>query len=545
MHRAAALAAGAAHVAKRRSKGTAAERHLDLAGIAADDRRPTQAVTASAAGLHLQAFLLRLRTKIWFAPALLYVLTAALTARFSVADGYDGVGFVQAMQRLDLTRFAPQPPGYPLFVLLARLVHACGVPAAAALSLVSAALLGSGIGAAAAAVQRRVGGVAGGLVAVLLSLSPLCYALGLSTLSDGAGLGVLLLALAVLARGGRAAAFCGGALVGVALGIRPTYAPLAVLLVPFVGWHGGWQVAARACVSALAVVAAWLVPFALLIGPRMLWSLCLAHATGHVTDFGGAITAELKLGQPTPQALPTLPLLPLLRGLGESALGPLWPLGAGLLALALGLRPPRTWETAARRLGASLLVGLGGYGLFALIALPVRGHTRHLLPAAAALLVLFALAFSAALTGATGRRRLLVPGLGALLIGGLAVTTARTLQAFRQPSPGVALAQYVTAHYPPGTLLYGARAARYLDLYWGIGSARPTRHFGDVIAEAERLDHLPAEVLCTSEVQASVASQKLLRPLARFCYAPALPQGLRLDPYPDGCVELRSYRFRP
>lgn len=470
-----------------------------------------------------------------FAPAALYLFTAALCARQVVADGYDGVGFVLAMQRLDLARFAPQPPGYPLMVLLGRLVQACGVPAAAALSVVNAALLGAGIGAIADALRRKAGAAVGLVAAVLLSLSPLCYALGVATLSDGAGLGVLLLAVAGLLRSSRAAAWWGGVLIGAALGIRPTYAPLAALLLLLVGRLMGVSALVRASLGTLAAVSAWLIPFALHVGPRTLWSLCLMHATGHLLDFGGAVTADPS---------PGLPVVPLLRGLLESALGPGWPLAIALLLLLLALAPPRSLAPPVRRLAAALMWGLGGYCLFALFALPVRGHARHLLPAVVALQVLLSLIIGSALT-AVGRRRLLLLCASGLLACGLAVTSARTIWAFRQPSPGVALAQYVVGHHPKGTLLYGARAARYLDLYWGSGSARPTLHFGNVIADAERLDRLPTEVLCTSEVKASAGAQALLRPLARFCYHPLLPKGLRLDPYADDCVELRAYRFRP
>ena len=60
-----------------------------------------------------------------------------------------------------------------------------------------------------------------------------------------------------------------------------------------------------------------------------------------------------------------------------------------------------------------------------------------------------------------------------------------------------------------------------------------------------KLGGLPAEVLVTSEVLASAASRARLRTVARFCYDPRLPAGLRFDPYADGCVELRAYRFLP
>ncbi len=467
---------------------------------------------------------------------MLYLITSVVAARRTVADGYDGVGFVLALQRLDLARFQPQPPGYPLFVGLGRLVQALGVPPGAALAVVSALLLGLGIGALAAAVKRWAGPVAGWLSAALLTLSPLSYALGVATLSDGAGLGGLLLSIYVWGRGGASAHLLGGALLGAALGIRPTYAPLAALLLGGLGVHSGRRAFLRASLSAAGAVLGWLVPFALIVGPRPLWSVVTAHFYGHFTDFGGAVTAD---------RTPGLPVVALVRGLGQAALGPAWPLGLLLLLGALWSGPPRSWPAPARRLVATLLGGLVVYLVLALVALPVRGHARHLLPAVAMLLVVLAVSLGSALAIARPRPRAAVQLGCGLLLGWLAVSSARTICSFRAPTPGAALAQYVAASYPRGTLLYGGRAARYLDLYWGSGSARPTLHFGDVLTEAARLDRLPAEVLITSEVLASAASRALLRTVARFCYDPQLPAGLRLDPYADGCVELRAYRFIP
>ncbi len=470
----------------------------------------------------------------WLTPAALYLVTVVVTARWTVADGYDGVGFVQALQQLDLAHFQPQPPGYPLFVALGRLVKFFGVPPAVALSVVSAILLGTGISAVTDIVWKREGRLAGIFCAALLTLAPLSYALGIATLSDGAGLGVLLLAIGVLTRGERTTYYYGGALIGVALGIRPTYVPLAALLFLGVALQGR-----RALVSTglatLGTTLGWLGPFALIVGPQTLWRVCRDHVLGHFTDFGGAVTAS---------ATPGLPLGAFLRGLAESALGPVWPLGALLLLTALFVGPPRVLQPATRRLLGFLLVGLVVYGVWILIALPVRGHARHLLPEVIAVLVLFVVLIASALRTATPYlRRALQLGCMFLVIG-LAATSAQAIWAFRRPTPGVALAQYVVTHYPRGTLLCGARAARFLDLHWGRGSAHPTTQFGNVIAEAERLDRLPTEVLLTSEVLGSAGAIAALRPIGQFCYDDQLPWVLRFDTYPSGCVVLSAHRFR-
>ena len=61
---------------------------------------------------------------------------------------WDAVGFVAAVTRFDLARFAPHAPGYPVYVLAARLAHlvardpvrACGLASALGGALVVAAL---------------------------------------------------------------------------------------------------------------------------------------------------------------------------------------------------------------------------------------------------------------------------------------------------------------------------------------------------------------------------------------------------------------------
>ena len=230
-----------------------------------------------------------------------------------------------------------------------------------------------------------------------------------------------------------------------------------------------------------------------------------------------------------------------------ATLGPLWLLGLGLGGLALFVHPPRRWRRAARRAGRTLLlVGLGA-ALWAFAALPVRGHGRHLLPAALALALALGLAVDQAL-GATLRpapRRALLVGV-VLLVAGLGLTSARTVRAFRtHPDPGAALGAYAAQSTSLSSFLYGARAARHLDLHRGSGAARPALFLGEVLSDLGRLDRLPGEVLVTSEVRASARSQAALRPLARFCYDGSVPRLLRWDLYEGGCVTLSAYRVNP
>ncbi|MFO0577332.1 MAG: hypothetical protein U1A78_25275 [Polyangia bacterium] len=480
----------------------------------------------------------------WLLGLLLYLATLALCARAVTADGYDGVGFGLAVTDYDLSRWQPHPPGAPLYIAWARLVHALGARVEVALAAVSALLLGLGLGALVAALRRLPGGSGsrtGALAFSLAALGPLAWALAVATLSDGAGAGALLLAGAAvlrLASRGTRGLGAGGALLGLALAVRPQAAPVVALLLVSLLPGLGLRAALALCLGTGLGALLWLVPYALWLGPQRLGLLVHAHARGHFTDFGGGLAVD-----PHPIERGAA----LLGGLLEATLGPLWLLGLGLGGLALFVHPPRRWPLAARRAGRTLLlVGLGA-ALWAFAVLPVRGHGRHLLPAALALALALGLAVDQAL-GATLRpapRRALLVGV-VLLVAGLGLTSARTVRAFRtHPDPGAALGAYAAQSTASTSLVYGARAARHLDLHRGSGTARPALFLGEVLSDLSRLDRLPAEVLVTSEVRASARSQAALRPLARFCYDSSVPRLLRWDLYEGGCVTLSAYRVNP
>ena len=465
------------------------------------------------------------------APLILYVCAVVICASRTRADGYDGIGFVLSLSQFDLTRFQPQPPGYPLFVALGRLLHRCGLSAGVSLALINAMLWGGGISALAATLERIAGRIAGRLCLALLTLAPLPFALGIATLSDGAGLGALLCAVALFTRPNRLAPIVGGIGLGLSLGLRPNYAPLALCILILFAIGRGLRSALRAALAALIATLAWLIPFACLVGPRTLWQTSRAHLIGHVQVYGESIATD---------SSPLSRLRELLRALGEATFGPLWPLLLPLLVVALWRFPKMRSE--ARRLLTYLATILAVYIAWVLIILPVHG--RHLLPAVAILACAVAVVLGEAAHAFRDRRvlrALSLCGIGLLTI--LGASTARAIWLLRQPSPGMALADHVAAHHPRGTLLYGATAARQLDLRWGSGSAHQTLYFGDVIVEAERMNRLPDVVLLTSEVRAT--PERRIESLARFCYDARLPLPLRFEKYPGGCVELRSYRFRP
>lgn len=491
--------------------------------------------------------------------AALYLGMLFVCQKGHIADGYDGIGFVLAVHDFDLSRYQPQPPGYPLFVAMGRALSYFGLRPALALAITNALLLSVGLGALGGLIRAVSGGLAGWIFLLLVPSAPLVCGLGMATLSDGAGVGLALLATAL--SGWRRHSAIVGVIAGLAVGMRPPILPLLVLLLlPLytaalreraIGWAG---------VGALfgaffATVLLWLVPLAYCVGPRVLIGLTLSHAQGHFADFGGSALAE---------TAPLVRLFGLVRGLGEGMFGRCgWLLLPGGLLCCFSLARQARFSLAdaslaegrLRQLLHGLFGAFWGYALWAFFALPVASHGRHLLPLVVLLGALLALALP---------RYAFLPGFRAallLLLTLLAGANLSAAHAFRKtPPPGAALAAYIldraerTGTWPR---LYGARAARYLDLELGSGSARPAVYLGEVLADLERADRLPAEVLVTSEVLASPRSRPRLLPLARFCYPDKVLPVLRFDRAPQrgpafagnthfgDCVELFSYRVGP
>lgn len=497
----------------------------------------------------------RLGVQIWAVLSALYVglLIWATRGQSHFADGYDGIGFVLAVQDFDLSRFQPHPPGFPLLVLFSRWLHAIpGVAPALAVALCSALLLPLGLAAMSIMLALTSGRFAAWLFALLAGPHVLVWGMGTATLSDGAGLGLTLAALCSAAGAlwaGRAwLAWVSGCLAGCALGVRPQAVVLLALgLITLLAYVVSqrralgrplWVFGA----SAGFITLAWLLPLASLVGPGRLVQLCLQHARGHFTDFGGR--ALRTAHEPGFTVSRLLELLHTLAG----ALGPLLFLG---LVLA-GLWLLRHRLVVSRRVyvpSALVLAITASYLAYALLAVRVIGDGRHLLPlpigVAAALAPLLALA-------AQGRVHRTL-GVLTLCVG--ALVNARAVFAFRHsPTEG---AQLAAALADCGTPVYGARAARYVDLRCGSGTAQPAIYLGEVLSDIERRSNPPREVFVTSEVIASASSQQRLRLQGRFCRATDVPSILRFDAASllpraagqpkllPGCVDLFAYRVLP
>lgn len=473
-----------------------------------------------------------------------------------MADGYDGIGFLLSLSRIDLAHFQPHPPGFPLFVLLGKLAVWLGLSPAHALGGVNATLFSLGIAALVTQIERQEGLPPALWLGALVLGSPLCTALAVSTLSDGAAVGAALLVIAqlrsVLTDSGsvdakRAPACVGGVALATALGLRPQ---IVLLIGPLLGWivyfwlRSFWSIHRRAVVVfilsfLMASLLIWL-PFVLYLGPRLWWALCVAHARGHLFDFGGTLTLHTPLQNRLHDGALLL----------ASALGMTGCLAVvAALARAVGASPTQPPAAAQRLFFRALLGTAVCYLGLSFFLLPVAASGRHLLP----VVVLVCLLCAPALAAVGAHRRLRT---GAVLVFLLAaVADGRDVVRFLgHKPPGLRLAAYAAEQVSPSPRqVFGTRAARYVDLLLGPGSALPALYLGEVIGYLERAPHLPQTVLITSEVEVAPASRSRLSELAQFCPDHAVPIALRLDAYAPrrtaqtdpACLTLFSYRVLP
>jgi hypothetical protein len=155
-------------------------------------------------------------------------------------EDLDSINFALGLRQFDVAHHQPHPPGYPVFILIAKAVHAVVPSEATALGLVSVA--GGALGVlAAAALFRRVDGRAApanwSLAAVVVTMTtPLYWFTAVRPLSDSIGLAATLAVQAmILAAGGAPSLALAAFSAGLASGIRSQVAWLTLPLLMFQG----------------------------------------------------------------------------------------------------------------------------------------------------------------------------------------------------------------------------------------------------------------------------------------------------------------------
>lgn len=271
--------------------------------------------------------------------ALLVFLSRALFVPPALED-YDSVNFALALHEYDPLAHRPHPPGYPVYVALARLVHVAVPDPAATLGLLSALAQALCVFPA-WVVFRRLDRPRAAAACVLLFTCPVVWFNGARPLSDSVGLLFVLLTQAVLlgavADGhglGR-----GSALAGLAAGARLQSLALTLPLWLLAAWRGRRL---RAVALLSLGVLAWLIPMFALSGGAAPY-LAAFHETMAMAIAIEPVHTRFSLNMAARAASLVL-------------LGP-WvapPLGAAMLGLSL-LGARHLWRTDRGGLALALL----------------------------------------------------------------------------------------------------------------------------------------------------------------------------------------------
>ncbi len=414
-------------------------------------------------------------TKDLLSSASLFVVFAALYSltRSHWLDDWDSVNFAFSLRDFDLPNHWPHPPGYPVYVAAARLVHVFIPDPAATLTFLSA-LAGASAVTMFYVLSRRYLERQEALVASLaMAFAPLFWLQAGLALTDMFGL--LFLLAFMLAEGFSPGTKRGetirlihcGAITGLSLGARPHFTLLILAYWFFRGRAGTIEARPLLIVllSFLFGVAVWLLP--------------AAYATGGLeTYFRSCLTQfQWRFNKPAACAL----VWPLdFRHLASRAIGLLGEIGQAIaprhitksdlsrrVVLSLFIIIPYVffaWRSPAAPVARPYLRASAIYLVMLFLLLPVQ-HQRYLLPltpilgwAAGGVVTLFRKPLRKAIASIAFIALSLVPSLS--LVGSLS----------KNPPPVQAIDWLRTAH--PDAVLYSSQLFRHAAYYWPNGVVR-------------------------------------------------------------------------
>jgi hypothetical protein len=385
-----------------------------------------------------------------------FVLLALLTAVFAFVQfriaplsvwEFDESLFIGAIERYEPLVHHPPPPGYPLFIGVAKLVNAVVGDPFRSLVLLSAVSSVAGLVLFALAFSvvsgSRLIGIAGSL---LFYVSPAMLVHSTLPQSDAGGLMMLALALWTGARvtadaetrGPLAAAAVFAAAAAATVGMRPQF---SIFIVPFL-------------IATLFLVREWRVRFVIVgvFGVACLgWLLPLAAATGGMSEMLAwqSQQAAYFAHHDAEVSRTGRSVLDIVLRFTAHPWGPKW-LAVPVFALAAAGAVATLRER--RRRAIPLLSAAAVYLLFALAMMDPADGVRYALPSVVATAYLAAVG-ARTLTGRL-QPELAVPLLVAAYTAGAAVYVASIIaQRTTVVSPPVAAAEYMRQHLPPGAVV--------------------------------------------------------------------------------------------
>ncbi len=354
--------------------------------------------------------------RIVLAGAALFVAAHVATLPRHLED-IDSINFALGLRDYDIAAHQPHPPGYPVFILAARVAlmvvapWATGFEASAALAMALLSALAGGAALLALYGVVRAAGFPSPLMSVALTaVAPLFWITALRPLSDMAGLagalcGQWLVWRAVQARLTWRAVVLAAFVCGLTVGLRSQVAWLVAGPLLWLAWkawrHAGIARAAGAAAGAVAGVLSWAVPMIVLTGGVHAYRDALASQAGE--DFEGVPMLVLQPG-----------VRRLAQALADTFVWPWgwWPLAAVMIAVAVAgvfaLRhrlAPAAW----------LAIGFGPYLGFHLLFQETE-TARYALPLVPVVTTLVAMAV------ARGTGRFAWPLVGVLCVAAAAVS---------------------------------------------------------------------------------------------------------------------------
>lgn len=446
----------------------------------------------------------------WQVTAIAFATLALLVTPWP--GDWDAVGFASAVTRFDLASFSPHPPGYPVYVIVARALNLVARDAVVACGLASAVGASLVVWAVARLVTRSPA------TALLALASPALTLLGSSARSDALSLGLAGAALVLRSP------IASGALLSLSLGARPSYAVLvasgALVTASALDRRGR-----LALLGSFAVVTAlwgaWLASATGGIGRYA--ALTRAHLAGHFGEWGGSALTRSDLSERLrDSALAIGEALGLDATPGGVARAALW--------LALTVAGLRALSPRSRLALAALVLP---YALAAFFTQNVAAGLRHALPVAAVITAIAASGAAWLAERAPGSKRLAtsLALLAFALLARPSLTAAWTQRTV--PPAGVAIARALRARHPRGeTLLFGGRSARVAG--WARQPSVTVVYLGEVDVTLQRLDRLPSAVYVTDEVRANGPRGRAFGEAITRC------RDARVD-HADACVTARRY----
>ncbi|MBI4266271.1 MAG: DUF2723 domain-containing protein [Acidobacteria bacterium] len=342
-------------------------------------------------------------------------------------DDVDSVNFDLGVHKYDPVHHQPHPPGYPVYIFLARLIHPWFQSHAAGLAVVSA-LFSALSGVPLYWLMRRLTSRPGAVLACVLTLfNPVFWFNSVRPMSDLSGFFFVTAAQCLLVtallddgalRRSRVLWLAGAAIAGLGVGVRAQTLWLVGPLLLYGAWHRrSARAAAATGLCFAAAVALWLVPMLVL--------------SGGMAPFLDSFSTMMRSALPAEPLVTDFSIRRAVRAAVDVWLAPWQAIGFGAIVLVLAATGTAILARTDRRLLGLLLLLFLPYGLYHYAAQATQ-HLRYAIPT----LPLVAFLATVPLLRSARRVQFLLPAaaVGAIVVA--AMTTMPALAAYHAtPSP--------------------------------------------------------------------------------------------------------------